>query len=215
MSDPELTDHAELNALLADPALWAEPDPDLEDLIVREITTEAGKTSAVGPVDADVRNTQSNVVPLPDRSSPSGRSRLARSVIPFAIGIAAGLILAVSALTLRTADDGIELVLAGTDLAPQASASALIEQGPLGVRIKLDVSGLPPSPDGTYYQAWVRKDAEFGVSAGTFHLRGGDGEIELWAGVSTDDYPLITVTVQQEGEGPESSGKVVLAGRLQ
>jgi hypothetical protein len=106
------------------------------------------------------------------------------------------------------------LALVGTDLAPGASAEALIDPGPLGVRITLDVSGLAPSPPGTYYQAWVRKSPEIGISAGTFHLRGGDGEIELWAGVSTEDYPLITVTLQQEGDGTESSGKVVLKGRL-
>jgi hypothetical protein len=59
------------------------------------------------------------------------------------------------------------------------------------------------------YEAWLRKDADVGVSAGTFHLRGGDGELELWAGVSIEDYPLVTVTLQDEAD-PVSSGQVVL-----
>ena len=57
-------------------------------------------------------------------------------------------------------------------------------------------------------------DADVGVSAGTFHMRGGDGSIELWSGVSPDDYPLVTVTIQQEADGAESSGRVVLRGLL-
>ncbi len=198
------TELAELSALLADPTIWTESDPGLEDLIVEEIVAEAN----TAPAPHDQSKTQENVVAI------SSRSRFVDSIIPFAVGIAAGLLLAVSALAFRTRDDGVQLALVGTDLAPGASAEALIDPGPLGVRITLDVSGLAPSPPGTYYQAWVRKSPEIGISAGTFHLRGGDGEIELWAGVSTEDYPLITVTLQQEGDGTESSGKVVLKGRL-
>ena len=84
---------------------------------------------------------------------------------------------------------------------------------PIGTRIILDVAGLPPAEPGTYYEAWMRVDAETGVSAGTFHLRGGDGEIELWSGVTAADYPLLTVTVQDEGQAA-SSGVVVLRGRI-
>jgi hypothetical protein len=52
------------------------------------------------------------------------------------------------------------------------------------------------------------------VSAGTFHLRGGgDAEIELWAWVDIEDYPLFTVTLQPEGLAPYS-GQVVLMARL-
>jgi len=54
------------------------------------------------------------------------------------------------------------------------------------------------------------------VSAGTFHFRGGGGDdpIILWAAVSPADYPLVTITLQDLDGGAESSGRVVLRGRL-
>jgi hypothetical protein len=118
---------------------------------------------------------------------------------------------------LNPSDGGadVELALAATELAPGASADAAIDTTPLGTRILLDMRDLPPAPAGTYYEAWLRIDADIGVSAGTFHMRGGDGEIELWAGVSIDDYPLFTVTLQDEGGGAASSGRVVLSARFE
>ena len=111
----------------------------------------------------------------------------------------------------RTFDTAI--ALGGTDLAPEAEGVAEVTTTPLGLRIILDVRDLPPAEPGTFYQAWVRNETG-GVSAGTFHLRGGGGEIELWSGVPIEDYPIITVTLQTEGEGPASSGMVVLRGEL-
>ncbi len=111
--------------------------------------------------------------------------------------------------------ESIELALAGTDLAPDgARADAVLTETALGTRIIASFEGLPPAEEGTYYEAWLRQSPEVGVSAGTFHLRGGDGEIELWSAVSPQDYPLFTVTIQQEGEGAASSGEVVLTARV-
>lgn len=59
----------------------------------------------------------------------------------------------------------------------------------------------------------MRIDADTGVSAGTFHMRGGDDEVELWTGVTADEYPLLTVTIQEVGQA-ESSGRVVLKGTI-
>ena len=63
--------------------------------------------------------------------------------------------------------------VAGTELAPEASAVATVEETGSGVAIELDVSGLPPAEPGTYYQAWV-KGPDGLVTVGTFHMRGGD-----------------------------------------
>jgi hypothetical protein len=119
------------------------------------------------------------------------------------------LVLGIQAVVQQDNTDVVEVALAATDLAPEATATAAISAPGAGTRIVLDVAGLEPAPPGQYYEAWLRKDAEVGVSAGTFHLRSGDCEIELWAGVSTSDYPLLTVTLQDEAQ-TESSGKVVL-----
>src|ERR687891_177115 len=51
-------------------------------------------------------------------------------------------------------DDGQarDVALAGSELAPGASATATVEELGSGVAIELDVTGLPPAAPGTYYQ---------------------------------------------------------------
>lgn len=192
---------AQLAALVGDPALWEEPNRADEDAIVAAIRAEAGAESLSFPGD----DPSSNVIPI---------SRARRWLGPIAAGVAAALVvLAGFAFVMNGDDDGVVLALDGTEVAPGASAEAIVAPLDAGTRIILDVSGLPPAEPGTYYEAWMRIDAETGVSAGTFHMRGGDGTIELWSGVTPDDYPLITVTLQDEGQ-TESSGVVVLRGLL-
>ena len=110
-------------------------------------------------------------------------------------------------------DGGREFDVAGTELAPDASAVATVDERGSGVAIELDVRGLPPAEPGTYYQGWV-KGPEGLVTVGTFHLRGGDDTVDLWSGVPLDRYPTLTVTLQDEGGGQESSGRVVLTGEV-
>ncbi|MEM9033812.1 MAG: anti-sigma factor [Actinomycetota bacterium] len=202
--EPTPEELAAIEALLANEAVWAEPPADLEDQIVAAIAEEARSTPAAAPAPPAPPEARSNVIPLRRRFLP-------------AVGAAAAIVVAVVGLvTFRGGDDGpqgVELALAATDLAPGATGSADVITTPAGVKILLDVSGLPPAEPGTFYQAWVR-NADGGVSAGTFHLRGGDAEIELWSGVPAEDYPVFTVTLQREGEGPASSGMVVLRGEL-
>ena len=220
--DPAALD--DLAALLSDAAMWEPSDPEDEAAIMAAISElSAGQADASTPATAPV-------ISLPvDRSEPAPRrtaeptgqsnvvpiSRARRWAAPFAAGIAAALalVVGVSALTGDAERETIELALAGTDLAPEAEGLVEIAETPNGTVLLLDVSGLPPAPEGSYYEAWVRQSPEVGVSAGTFHLRGGGGNIELWAGVSTDDYPLFTITIQDEAD-PVSSGQVVLKGLL-
>ena len=200
MTDDPIDDpavDAELAALLADPTMWDPPDPMVEDAVVAAIARE---TPLVADATADA------AVPL--------RPRRRR---PFAlvVGAAAAVVLVVGFLVVAGDDEPspeFALALEATELAPGAAGTAEIDTTPLGTRILLDVEGLPPAPAGQYYEAWMRTGPEVGVSAGTFHLRGGDGRIELWAGVTVEDYPLFTITLQDEGE-TASSGRVVLAAR--
>ena len=105
-----------------------------------------------------------------------------------------------------------DVVLAGTRLAPAASATAKLHATPSGLAIELDVSGLPPSAPGFYYQAWMKGPRGL-VTIGTFHMRGGPGTVELWSAVSLAGYPTITVTREPEDGNPASSGQVVLTNR--
>jgi hypothetical protein len=109
---------------------------------------------------------------------------------------------------------GEPVTLAGTGLAPRAMAEVRLHETPCGLSISLHVTGLAPCPSGTFYEAWLRSPDGDLVPVGTFHLRGGNETIQLWAGVDTDRYPTFTVTVQHEGAGTQPSGVVVLQGRL-
>ncbi|MDW3219153.1 MAG: anti-sigma factor [Acidimicrobiales bacterium] len=185
---------ADLAAFLAEPSMWDELDPAVEDAIVAAIAEERDLVAPVIAVDARRRW----VTPL-----------LAGAAV---VVLVAGLL--VTFLRDDTVTPEIELALDATDLAPSAEGLVEIDTTPLGTRLILDVSGLPPAPAGQYYEAWLRTGPDVGVSAGTFHLRGGDGRIELWAGVTIEDYPLFTITIQDEAD-PTSSGRVVLKGLVE
>ncbi|MEL6981173.1 MAG: anti-sigma factor [Actinomycetota bacterium] len=234
LPDEPLTDAelAALDALLGDEAVWEEPTPGLEDAVVAAIGQEmrgANMAPIIGLDPVDRPAPTPGLAPL-DRSRGPAEPE-SDTVVPFEtrtrrwvgplLGAAAALLL-VAGFSLGNrllTDDGEVppdhlVALAGTELEPEASAVVDVLATPLGTRLILDVTDLPPAPEGQYYEAWLRQSPEIGVSAGTFHLRGGDGAIELWAGVTVDDYPLITVTIQEEGAGAASSGRVVLAGRV-
>ena len=184
--------------LLADDAVWAEPSPTGVDDLLAAIEAESGGRVAAG-------------TPVARPLAPSrGRSRRLMLVAAAAgIVLLAGLV----GILVRSADDGAgqDFAVAGTELAPEASAVATVEETGSGVAIELDVRDLPPAEPGTYYQAWVKGPGGL-VTVGTFHMRGGDDSVELWSGVPLDRYPTLTVTLQEEGAGQESSGRVVLSG---
>ena len=184
--------------LLADDAVWAEPSATGVDDLLAAIEAESG-----GRV-ADAART---VHPPAQTHARSRRLML--------VAVAAGIVVlaGVVGIVVRSADDGDgqHFAVAGTDLAPEASAVATVEETGSGVAIELDVMGLPPAEPGTYYQAWV-KGPDGLVTVGTFHMRGGDDHVDLWSGVPLDRYPTFTVPLQDEGAGQQSSGRVVLSG---
>ena len=189
--------------LLADDAVWAEPSPTGVDDLLAAIQTESGGTVPAAPATA----------PAAQPRVPSRRRSRRLMLVAAAAGIVA--VAGVVGILVRSADDGAsqDFAVAGTELAPNASGVGTVEETGSGVSIELDVSGLPPAEPGTYYQAWV-KGPDGLVTVGTFHMRGGDDHVDLWSGVPLDRYPTLTVTLQQEGAGQESSGRVVLSGEV-
>lgn len=134
--------------------------------------------------------------------------------------MAAGAVAAISLLVLGIASLSDQpttetiVAMTGTDLAPAAGGVAALRPTPSGWYIRLDVSGLPAAPEGTYYEGWVWSDDNEGVSIGTFHLRSGDAPVVLWSGVSVVEYPAISVTLQDEGAGAEASDRIMMTGRV-
>jgi hypothetical protein len=226
MSDEELSDRVDdpdderavaafldtLGPVLRDPAVWVEPPPGLGESIVAAIAAERGAEAAPAPLLTAVPA----AAPAGPAGSPTRRRRSSRAMWWVAAAAAAALVALIVGVVL-TQDEGTEeggLRLAGTELAPGAEATADVSELDAGVAITLDIHDLPPAPDGFYYQGWVRSPETEPVSVGTFHMRGGDGTVTLWSGVDLATHPVLTITLQREGGGAESSGKAVLRGSL-
>jgi hypothetical protein len=188
------------------------PNPDRLDM-VREILSSASlwaepPASAVDGIGAGV----SADVRVPDTH------RRIDWRLPLMAGAAAIAILVVGLLGVlnRSAPEPDALVsLAGTELMPAASGTAAVRGTSSGWAIRLEIEGLPPAPVGSFYQGWVWSEEGEGVSIGTFHLRGGNYPVTLWAGVELVDYPWIWVTLQDEGAGPGASSRVMMLGAIE
>lgn len=178
--------------MLADPSVWEEPPADLSDRVVADI--------------ARARLAQV------DDPAPPGVTRLPRRLPTVVVGAVAAAA-AVLVVLLVLPQSGRQFELEGTELAMDASAVAVVEQTPSGDAITLSVRRLDPAPDGFFYQAWVRGDRGL-VSIGTFHMRGGDGDVELWSGVDVSDYPILSVTLEPEDGDQRSSGQAVIVGPI-
>jgi hypothetical protein len=188
--------------LLEDPALWADVSSSLRDRVLTEATggDELGRR----------RSARSG-----GGGGGPGRAGWARpGLLAAAVVVVLGL--AVAGGLAAIGDDepaGTPVALAGTEGMPGAVASARLRPMPAGVEVALDVSGLPPAPEGTFYEAWAVGD-QGKVSAGTFHARGDQDEVRLWLGVDPDDYDALTVTRQPIDGGTLAEGVVVLRGDL-
>jgi hypothetical protein len=182
--------------LLEDPAVWAEVPPGLRARTLAEATGHAG-----GPVGRVTR---------PTRFGGPRRLLLAAAVVLVSLMAAGGLSLV---LTRDAEPSGVEVALAGTEDLPGATATVELRDEPAGVSVLLDVSGVPPAPDGSFYEVWLVGDTGK-VSAGTFHRRGDEDRITLWLGVDPAGYDAITVTRQPTEGGTTADGVVVLRGEL-
>ena len=197
MDDNEENDLLEpdIVALLRDPSLWQEPSAQLEDRIVAGITEERRVVVPIG------------------RARRAWPGRLAAAAIG-AAAAAAVVLIAVPRNDDQQAD--ARVAIAGTQLAPGISGSAGITSETSGVRIQFSVKGLPRRDGGDFYEGWLKNCAGTElVPIGTYHeLDNATG----WAGVSVNDFPLLTVTREHVAAPKDaaqgSSGEVVVSGAL-
>lgn len=215
---PELP--ARVRGPLGRPETWAVPSPGLEDDVLAALRRERDAApgtptglSSLAPAEDAPPRAPGPPDDLTDarRRRPTQRGwRRGRALVAAAAVVAA---LAGGAfVVVRDRAPETVVALAPTELAPGASGRAEIRSTPSGFAIELDVDGLPPAPEGSYYQAWLRNGAGDLVTIGTFHGRGGSEDVVLWSGVDPRDYPTLTVTLQREDAGAASSGRVVLRG---
>lgn len=176
-----------LRQVLARHATWFEPPPEVADRLLDVIGEERH--------------------PAPIREPRHRRWPWAAAFAAVAL-----VIVVVGALGVLDAP-GHVIAIAGTDLRPDATGEASIHESGAGWWISLEVSGLPPADEGTYYEGWLWSDDGDGISIGTFHLRGHDEAIVLWSGVDPDEYPSLWVTLEDEDGDPAASERIVMTGR--
>jgi hypothetical protein len=189
----DASETAELSLLadvLGDPSVWSEPGSGLEDAV-------ANAVAAAPPAAVDAR---AAVRPR--------RRRVALSIVAAAAAIV--ILLGVVAVARRETNSDFESRLTATALAPGASGTAEMYRNDAGFKVELDAHELPRLPNDEYYQAWLKNAADTLVPIGTFSSS--DGRVILWSGVSPEDFPTITVTIEALDNDQSSSGRRVLVG---
>lgn len=185
---PDFT--GEVAQALRDEATWTLPASDIEDRVVAAIQREATATQ--------VDDGRWRVAPL------------AAAAALVVLGLLAGAVVFSS-----RGDTRVEYALDATELAPTASGMIGLRSTSTGLDVELVVQGLEPAAPDEYYQGWVRTALGDVVTIGTFHLRGEGESVRLWAGLDLDEVVALTITLQELGEGPASSGRVVLSANLE
>ncbi len=189
------TDHLDLiRGLLDQESIWAEPPPEVVDALMASIGGgEPPQVPAAKP-----------------------RRRVNWTAIAAVLGLTAVLVAMLLGPLSGTPQPVPEAIVAltGTELAPTLEGRAAVRSTGSGWWIRLEVTGLPPAPEGSYYQGWVGDQSD-AVSIGTFHMRDGEDPVVLWSGVSLIDYPSLFVTLQEEGKGTQPSDRVVLSGAIE
>lgn len=199
-ADTDDRTQAALAAYLSRPGVWDEPGAELEGLVVDAIGRAAASERPITSLD----NVRAR------RSLRSMTGTLVAAAAVFAL-IVAGIVVASRS---SDGDNGVVFAMAGTAAQPEASATAAVSATPAGMKILLTPDGLPGAPVGFMYEAWV-SDGTIRVSAGTFHLRGGGGTIELWAGVADPSFRRLSVTLEPVDGDETSSRDARLIGEFQ
>jgi Anti-sigma-K factor rskA len=187
MDDSDLTpaERAELERVddvLADPAVWAEPSPHLQEAVVAAIAEESGAGK---------------------------RRRLRLAVLGIAAAVLLAVGVTVGVYVNRDQPVEFAATLTGTELSPDASGDVTLTKTASGWDIRLHATGLPRREDGQFYQAWLKNDAGLLVPIGSFN---DGRDVTLWSGVGPGDFPTLTVTQEVADGDQASSGLVVLSG---
>ncbi len=193
LDDEERAQLESWTRLLADPDVWSEPAPGLEDAVLASILDAAA----------------------PTRTWVSSTGRRTSWVRPLLAGLAVAAVIVGAVLLFNrpSRDRFASAALVGTDLAPKARAEASVYEDAAGFRIELKAHDLPVLDGGRFYQAWLRSAGGQMVPVGTFSK--GNGEVvTLWSGVSPKQFPTLSVTVEAPDGNQASSGQRVLAGQL-
>ena len=183
-------DISRIGEILAKESVWADPPGHVAPALMAEITGDEIASRPAG--------------------DPRARSRWFWPGAAAIVGGTAVLLLFLVFGGFGDGSDGPGLFFAVTG--DGVSGQAEVGAAEAGWWIRIDIEGLDPAPEGSYYEGWLT-DGTDSVSVGTFHMRDGKN-VTLWSGVPMTEYPEFSVTRELIDEGPGSSGEVVATGRL-
>jgi hypothetical protein len=193
----------DLQELLAAPATWEAPRPNLGDRVLAAIEAEA----VIGPP-----------TPMPPSPPSRGDGDQRRSWMrPVLIGVAATMVFLFGGLVVLAAlnDPGerrvFDLELVPTGVVDDAAGSADLIVTDAGIRVDLDAVGLPRREGGRHYAGWLELDDGTAVPIGSFH----DGiDVVLWGGVEFERVERLEITLEDavpvDDPAQASSGRVAL-----
>jgi len=200
-----------LTAELRRDSTWSGPPAGLKEAILTRVVPAVGRPAVS-------ENAVIVVQPRPAKKRSAWRGRWSRLAwaVP-AVAVAA----AVFTVAVLLVDRALQpdpphaeiYTVAGTALAPGATAEVAITPQAAGFVVALTIEGLPAAAPGSYFAAWL-SGPRGDVPIGSFHQRVAGEQIRLWSGVDPDEYPRLVVTLQSEGDPPTPSGPVVLTGAL-
>jgi hypothetical protein len=190
--------------LAAEPGLRAQADrlaPIVERLGGLPPAAWQSTTSASPAPDAHIRRP----LGLSRRAAPRLVAGLA-ALVMFGAGIGAGVLLKTSG-----AQTGPALAL--EPLAGEPASASGVARLVGAQRLVLDVAHLPPTPAGTYYEAWLMSSARDLVPLVSFTVdRQGRAELELRLPAPSTRYRYFDISLQRAAAGTAHSGTSVLRG---
>ena len=199
LSHDEQAELEELDLLLADPALWAEPPAGLEDRVVIAIAAERAGAAT-------------NLDPARSRRPAVRQRQWRRPALLVAAASIAVLAAAIIAVRLEEPSAQFTVALSSTELSPGATGSATLTRTDSGWNIQLTATGLPRLDGGAFYEAWLKDASGTLVPIGTFNE---GSAVTLWAGVSPAEFGTLTVTREFADGHQASSGERVLVGEVE
>jgi anti-sigma-K factor RskA len=148
------------------------------------------------------------------QGSPRGHAWAPRRLVLVGASVAALAAAAVTLGVLRSDSSGqatYRAALEATSLAPGAEGTVALTKTSSGWRVELHANGLPRLDGGRFYQAWLRNADGVLVPLGSFN----DGrDVTLWAGVSPQTFPMLTVTRERADNDQGSSGERVFVATI-
>lgn len=108
---------------------------------------------------------------------------------------------------------GEPFVLDSFGEAPASAAGEVQMVSSEGDQMRLDVSGLKPSPDGEFYELWLLGDEGELIALGSFRVgEEGNRSIQVPLPVDPGKFKYFDVSIQPENGDPAHSGRSVLRG---